>query len=67
MPEKSVGKVIDRVVKGLCGSDAVAIAQSDGLPWNGWCVYENGFAELRAGLFWDYLENIKIELEKEGL
>ena len=37
----------------------VSIVRSNGYPWNGWIEDENGFAEFRAGIFWQALEHIQ--------
>jgi len=54
-------------VGGLCGGDAVLIEEASGFPWNGWCIYNNGFADFKTGLYWNYLKRLKGELEKADL
>jgi len=63
----SVLAIRRKVIREVCGDNFVEIAQSDGYPWNGWCIAENGFASFRTGVFWDYLEKMKRELERAGL
>jgi vacuolar-type H+-ATPase subunit C/Vma6 len=34
------------------------IVPSEGYPWNGFYIDENGFRSFEAGLFWRYLEHL---------
>jgi len=64
--EERVREIRKRIEEELCGKGYMII-QSDGKPWNAWCINENGFSTFKTGAWWEFLKRLKAALEKEGL
>ena len=38
---------------------ATWLIESEGFPWNGWIVTEEGYAEFRTGIFYEALKHLE--------